>query len=189
MKRLLITIAVCLFSIAGYCQDHMTFKGISMDCTVNEMMSKLSNDGFEKIVVQEGVGIMEGIFSGEKCNIYIYPNSKGKVVRVGVAYDYSDVHWSAIRKRFDTLAANLTKKYGQPTDKEEKFDNLYSEESGRAINGFLFDKNKLLYKWTTVNGWVGMQVLCTYQTGESILLLYEDKINSSVAQEEAYDDL
>ena len=66
MKRILLTIFVLLFTVGSFAQEHMTFKGVEIDGTPDEMVEKLSKVGFkyEGLSEEEGIYYMKGKFAG-----------------------------------------------------------------------------------------------------------------------------
>lgn len=188
MKKILIAIVSLTFAITSFAQEHMTFKGIPMDGSIRSMMSKLSAQGFKDLGISEGSGMMEGVFSGQQAKILLYSNQKGMVTRIGVIYDKDGLAWSLIRGHYNKLIDGLTKKYGEPGIIED-FADGYEEGSGNELYGFLFDKNHLMARWDTPKGTICMKFVHTYSIEESILLVYEDKINATTEDETSYDDL
>lgn len=188
MKKILLTIVVVLLSISSFAQEHMTFKGIPMDCSVRSMMSKLAAQGFKDLGYADGSGMMEGVFSGQNAKILLYSNQKGMVTRIGVVYDKDGLAWSIIRSHYNKLVDGLTKKYGEPGIIED-FADGYEEGTGNELYGFLFDKNHLMAQWETPKGVISIKFAHTYSIEESILLVYEDKINATTEDESSYDDL
>ena len=189
MKKILLTIVAALLTISSFAQEHMTFKGIPIDGSVRSMMSKLVDQGFEDCGMENGIGAMQGLFSGSEATILIQPNQEGMVTRVVVAYDMQKCTWSIIKARYDNLVEGLTKKYGKPTEEIKEFSSVYTEGSGRELNGFFLGKNQLQTKWEVDTGAIGMMFMYNVNFPECILLVYEDKINAEIEEQQAYDDL
>ena len=63
----------CLFIIASTCaqiksrsNEHMTFKGVPIDGTLNEFVLKMKNSGFTHVGTENRIGMLKGDFAGYK---------------------------------------------------------------------------------------------------------------------------
>src|SRR5690606_41600959 len=132
MKTLLSSI-FCLFIIASTCaqnesetNEHMTFKGVPIDGTLNEFVSKMKNSGFNHIGIENGIGVLKGDFAGYKGCIVGVATLKQKdlVSKITVIFPESDT-WSCLSSDYFYLIVLLTEKYGEPCEVVEKFDTRF----------------------------------------------------------------
>lgn len=67
MKQFLLTLLLTFAVGIGYAQtEHMKFKGIPMEGTLQTFTTKLKTKGFTPIGIQDGVSMLTGEFAGYK---------------------------------------------------------------------------------------------------------------------------
>lgn len=189
MKRLILTIAIVFLSASLYAQEHMTFKGHSMGCTVSEMVDNLKKDGYKVLDESIECSALKGVFSGSEATVYLYPNKIGNLNKAVVSYDMSIYQWRQIKAHMENLETGLTKKYGNPSNSTKEFDNLYTDGSGREISGFRRGTNNYSLLWELEKGYILLMLSATNTTPTLVILSYIDGINSAVDEEQAYEDL
>jgi hypothetical protein len=189
MKKILLTIVVVLLSISSFAQEHLKFKGKSMDCTCREMQVYLTEQGFKIDSYEDGVWLMTGKFAGDDALIIINPSSNGKVANIIVAYEVDDnTAWKYVKTKLDNFETMLTEKYGKPIINKKKFDPIYKEGSGMEIYGFSYGSSEYALGWETKGGNIGMGFIAKGGYA-AVSILYVDKINSEAEDKQAYDDL
>lgn len=100
MRKVLLSIAVCLLSLSGKAQTDVTkFLGIPVDGTKAEMMQKLKAKGFKQNLYDKEV--LTGEFNGRSVNIHIGTN-RDKVYRIMVA-DTKTMNETDVKIRFNVL--------------------------------------------------------------------------------------
>ncbi len=61
MKRILLSLMIAFMSLTSYAQTespHMTFKGVSIDGTLNDYVQKMKQKGFDYLGSKDGVAIL-----------------------------------------------------------------------------------------------------------------------------------
>lgn len=189
MKRILLFVVSVFFVYITFAQEHMTFKGHSMGCTVGEMVKNLITDGYTvKDNAIEGAALV-GAFFGSEATIYLYPNKIGNLSKAAVAYDMTMYQWRQIKVHLENLEGGLTKKYGEPSSSSKEYDSLYDDGSGRELNGFRRGVNQYSVLWELEKGNILLLFSATNNTPPIVILSYINGINSSVDDQQAYDDL
>lgn len=88
MKRLFLQLILTL--IVGICSaqsEHMKFKGVPMEGTLQSFTNKLAAKGYTPIGTQDGVSILKGEFAGYKdCTIGTVSDKSGMVCKVAVMF-------------------------------------------------------------------------------------------------------
>lgn len=125
MKRigfLLVSLLCCIASIAQTSTGHLTFKGIPIDGTLKEFVSKLEKTGLSYFGEYNGSAILEGEFAGcKECQIWVNTIEGSDVVRsVAVCFPATD-EWSMLESNYRMIKNVLTKKYGAPCECTEEF--------------------------------------------------------------------
>jgi len=171
--------------------EHLTFKGVPIDGTLNEYVNKMKNSGFTLIGIEDGLAMLEGDFAGYKNCIIGVSTLKGfdLVNKIAVIFPEKET-WSSLSSNYYNLKELLTEKYGEPSENIEKFD-TYSEPSDDEDRMFEVQSDNCKY-YTTFeleNG--GIQVSIDHQGFSScfVKLIYFDKINSEKIRQKAIDDL
>ena len=100
MKHFLLTLLLTF--IVGVCSaqtEHMKFKGVPMEGTLQTFTSKLKAKGFMPIGVQDGVSLLKGEFAGYKdCTIGAVADKSGMICKVSVIFPAMDKWeiWNAV---------------------------------------------------------------------------------------------
>lgn len=186
MKKILIYICATLFAIASYAQEHMTFKGVPMDCDMETFASKLEVKGFTRIpfgknhIGRDMVALIGNFAGVDKCCIAIQgtPISK-KVWRVGVLFPIED-SWVALKSRYESLKNSYTKKYGKP-ESFEYFKQPYYDGCGEELQAIALEKSKYeSFFFIKPKG----GILLMINKAKQVVVSYEDEINSTIHTQE-----
>ena len=193
MKKLFTTLllaSACVLS--SYSQsEHMTFKGIPIDGTLEDFCSKIAKKGFTITGLKTDIGFARGDFAGFKnCTVYVNTSSgTGLVTSVGIIVP-SSTTWAKLYGQYSGLRNNLTSKYGAPTHKNETFkgkrqpaddiERILEVRLGNCRYSCTFESSLGIID-LSINH-LGLEEAC-------ILLVYTDRANESMAQEAAKEDL
>ena len=148
MKRLifsLLFVSTIFISSAQDKSEHLSFKGVPIDGTLNEYVSKMKAAGFSYLGTQDGTAILQGDFAGFKsCTVGVSTLKAVNVVStIGVIFPSHD-DWSSLERDYDHLKSMLTQKYGEPNEVVEQF-------QGRPTQ-IRTMKNCMNYIWIDVLG-------------------------------------
>ena len=104
MKKLVLFFVILCVSIAAMAQGHMTFKGVEINGSLSEMVTKLKAKEFAFLGTEDGVALMEGDFAGYSgCQIAVFSMKEtGMVNAVGVFFPKYE-EWSSIEADYDKL--------------------------------------------------------------------------------------
>ena len=193
MKKILLTLTAVFLSILVFAQttEHLSFKGIPIDGSLEEFISKMKENGFKHLGTEDGIGILKGDFAGyTNCNIGVsFLKHNNLVYKIAVMFPDAAT-WSALSSNYFDLKDMLTKKYGSPSDVIEKF-NGYSEPKDDISKIYEVKLGRCKYYsiWRTDKGNIQLTIGNTSEKSCYIFLGYSDKINSVVAEKNAQDDL
>lgn len=190
MKKHFALVVCFLFTMTtAFSQEHMLFRGVPIDGTVESFAQSLVSKGFTKIGIQDGNTMLSGKFTGRDVIIVAYssPASK-KVYRVGVIYQVDNT-WSVIENLYNDLKSMLTQKYGAPALVNEtttEHSSLYSRDKLFALR-----MDKLIWEsgWLLENGAVSVKMAHQEALGVMVVIVYEDKINTDATTSEYIDEL
>lgn len=173
--------------------EHLVFKGVPIDGTLNEYVTKMKQEGFTHLVTEEGVALLSGDFAGYKdCTIGVsILKQKDLVYKIGVLFPERET-WSTLSGNYFDLKDMLTEKYGKPSDVIEKFDvSSYSQprDDNDKMYKVKFDNCKYNSIWKTEKGEIQLSIEHESVIRCYVRLAYFDKINSNIIKSKAKRDL
>ncbi len=191
-----ITLVLLMYSafvnlIYAQSSEHLIFKGVPIDGTLKEYLSKMVQDGFTNLGVENGTAILNGELAGYKdCNIGVATlKQKDLVYKITVIFPEKDT-WSSLSGNYFDLKDMLTEKYGNPSEVVEKFDSSSQPRDDNArMYEVKFDKCKYFSVWKTEKGEIQLSIQHQSITTCYVILSYSDKINSDLMKAKAKRDL
>jgi hypothetical protein len=173
--------------------EHLVFKGVPLDGTLNEYVSKMVQEGFTNSGTENGTAILNGEFAGYKdCFIGVSTlKQKDLVYKIAVIFPQKET-WSTLSGNYFDLKEMLTEKYGKPSDVTEKFDGLsYSQpkDDDSKMYKVKFDNCKYFSIWKTEKGDIQLSIEHESVTRCYVALVYFDKINGNIIKSKAKRDL
>lgn len=192
MKRLFSVIVAIFISICSFAQsEHLTFKGVPIDGTLNACAKKMKKAGFEYFGKDNGIVIFKGDFAGfSKCTICVCSvQSLDLVNRITVFFEYTE-SWSDLYAAYSQLQEMLKNKYGEPAAAEERWLG-YSEPKTDEdkMNELRQDRGEIYTLFTPDNGMIVIEIGKSKFSGGEVRLTYWDKINTLKGEEKAMEDL
>lgn len=171
--------------------EHMTFKGIPIDGTLNSFVTKLKQKGFTYISTDDGVAMFRGDFAAYKnCTVGVVSSKeKDLVVKVAVIFPSHET-WAALESNYLSLKQMLTAKYGEPSDCIETFQSYSQpEDDNMKIYELQMDRCKYQTLFETEKG--NIELLLSHQSFSQcyVILSYYDAINQKTVMSDAMDDL
>lgn len=193
MKKIVTSLIVFLIAMSSLAQssDHLTFKGVPIDGTLSEYVSKMKQNGFSCISTEDGVAMLTGDFAAYKNCIVGVATLKQKdlVSKITVLFPDRDT-WSSLSGNYFDLKEMLTQKYGEPSECVEKFD-TYSKpgDDGDRMRAVKMDNCKYYTIYETDKGSIQLSIEHNSVFSCYVVLSYYDKINSEIIRAKAIDDL
>ena len=189
MRHLLLTILLTF--VAGICSaenEHMKFKGIPMEGSLQTFTTKLKAKGYTPVGIQDGVSWLTGDFGGHKnCTIGAIADQRGMICKVSVIFPDMD-KWAELEQCYSYYKSMLTEKYGKPKDCVESFqrDNIDDDSSKKHELGM--DRCKYYSVFNGDNGKICLEI--THQSFTcNVVLSYFDNANQSKLRQQIMDDL
>jgi hypothetical protein len=194
MKKIITSLIVAFIAISSFAQiqssSHLTFKGVPIDGTLNEYVSKMKQNGFTHISTEDGVAMLNGDFAAYKNCIVGVATLKQKdlVSKITVIFPESDT-WSLLSSNYFSLKEMLTEKYGNPSDSVEKFDGLEPRDDNSRMYQVKFDNCKYYTTYIMDKGKIQLSIEHDEVIRCFVMIAYFDKINSEIIKAKAIDDL
>lgn len=190
--NLTFTFLLTTVMVVAQTSEHLNFKGVPIDGTLNEYVMKMKLNGFTHSGTDDGTAILKGDFAGYKdCYIGVSTlKQKDLVYKIVVIFPERET-WSTLSGNYFELKQMLTEKYEEPTDVVEKFDGSYSQsmDDNSKMYEVQFDRCKYYSIWRTDKGEIQLSIEHDGVVSCYIKLLYLDKINSAIIRSNAKGDL
>ena len=123
MRRLISLFAFMIITLTSYAQtnsEHLTFKGIPIEGSMNTFCQKLKAKGFTSIGRENNLALFTGNFTGQDATIGVKATDDGKnVFAITVIFDSSG-EWNTLIDTYNYYKDLYTRKYGKPTISKEK---------------------------------------------------------------------
>lgn len=171
--------------------DHLVFKGVPIDGTLDEYVSKMKQVGFTDLGTENGTAILNGDFAGYKdCYIGVSVlKQKDLVHKIAVLFPDKET-WSTLFGNYIDLKEMLTEKYGKPTEVVENFNSsMQPRDDNNKMYEVKLDRCKYYSIWKTDKGEIQLSIEHEGMSKCFVRLLYLDKINSNIIKEKAKRDL
>lgn len=180
MKRILL-LTIALFSIGlAQAQEHMSFKGVPMDCDLTTFISKLNAIGYTSTIVQDDSAALEGDFAGKSdCTILVLGTAQTKQVwKVAVIFPEKS-SWYSLKNEYRNMIESYTAKYGKP-ETYEYFLDPYYEGDGYELQAVKYKKCIYSAYFTASTGSINVYIDDTC----CVMVTYEDGINVNLWKSE-----
>lgn len=194
MKKIKVSVIIALTTMISFAQNqssaHLTFKGVPIDGTLNEYVSKMKQSGFTHISTEDGVAMLKGDFAAYKNCIVGVATLKQKdlVSKISVIFPESDT-WSLLSSNYFSLKELLTEKYGKPSECMEKFQNKFGlDDDNSKMHEVKMNRCKYSTTYETEKGSIQLSIENSEMTSY-VMLAYYDKINGGIIKVNAIDDL
>ena len=195
MRTLFLSFLAVIMSISTFAQssEHMSFKGVPIDGTLNEYVAKMKQSGFQYLGAEDGTAILNGDFAGYKnCHIGVSTLKKIDLVhKIGVIFPNQET-WSRLSSNYSDLKQMLTEKYGNPNDEAELFDVKPYQlplDDNMKMHQVGMDNCKFYTVWKTDKGDIELSIDHSGFTSCFVKVVYFDRINSAIINEKVKDDL
>jgi hypothetical protein len=193
MKKYIITLVILSICTICFAQtaDHLAFKGVPIDGTLNEYVTKMKQNGFTLVETENGTAYLTGDFTGYKgCYIGVSTlKQKDLVHKIAVVFPEKQT-WSYLSNNYMDLKTMLTEKYGEPKYVVEKFDGaIQPDDDESKMYQVKFDNCKYYSIWETSKGDIQLSIEHNSVTSCYVKLGYFDKINGDKIKDKAKDDL
>lgn len=191
MKKQLLMLIITLFiSMGAMAQtNHMKFKGIPIEGTLNSFVQKLKDKGYTSLGQKDGTAILKGEFATTKdCTIAVMSFSDRDQVRLVGVFFPEDETWNEIIGRYNFLKEMLTEKYGKP-DCVEEFRDREPMNDFLRFHALINDECNYLSEFTCENGRIQLTMKKSDYNSAAVILRYIDNENADETRKKIMDDL
>lgn len=196
MKKIIITLSllmVLMTSSFAQSSEHLKFKGVPIDGTLNEYVNKMKQAGFYYEATEDGIALLSGEFAGySDCIVGVKTLQKLNLVHEIVVLFPSQDKWVGLNYDYERLKTMLTKKYGEPDECIERFNAPSYMTMDDNAKMYQVERNNCEYysKYDTNNGSISLTISNDgYEFGCRVKLFYSDKTNSAIFDDAVMEDL
>lgn len=196
MKKIIITLSllmVLMSSSFAQSSEHLKFKGVPIDGTLNEYVNKMKQAGFYYEATEDGIALLSGEFAGySDCIVGVKTLQKLNLVHEIVVLFPSQDKWAGLNYDYERLKTMLTKKYGEPDECIERFNAPSYMTMDDNAKMYQVKSNNCEYysKYDTNNGSISLTISNDgYEFGCRVKLFYTDKTNSAIFDDAVMEDL
>ncbi|MBR5216429.1 MAG: hypothetical protein IKV80_09450 [Bacteroidales bacterium] len=197
MKKLIITFSFLMILLSSFAQssEHLKFKGVPIDGTLNEYVAKMKQAGFNHEGTEDGTALLSGEFAGySDCIVGVKTLQKLNLVHEIVVLFPTQDKWAGLSYDYERLKTMLSKKYGEPDECVEKFVNTPSyidiNDDNDKMREVESDHCEYYSIYNSEYGSITLQISYDgYFFGCRVKLFYTDKINSEIFDDAAMEDL
>lgn len=189
---LVLSLVFTTFSVKSQSADaaeHLTFKGVPIDGTLDDYVTNMKKAGFALESVENGLALFSGDFAAYKdCIIGVVTlDGKDLVSKVTVVFPKRDT-WSDVESNYRKLKELLTIKYGEPESHAEKFNSTYQPDGDfEKMYELQFENCEYWSSFELDNG--SIQLSIEHAGYAFVMLAYFDKANTQEVHQKALDDL
>lgn len=189
MKQLILALLLAVSTVCTAQTNHMKFKGIPMEGTLNSFVQKLKNQGYTYLGQKDGTAILEGEFAATKgCTIAVARFAdKDQVSVVGVMFPEEE-NWNGITQEYFTLKQMLTEKYGTPESIEQFSDGEPSSDFLK-FHAIITGECQYISEFSCENGRIQLTMIKQGYDKASVILRYFDNANVDETRKKMMDDL
>jgi hypothetical protein len=193
MKNMTTCWIFAFITISSFAQiqssDHLSFKSVPIDGTLNEYVAKMKQNGFTHTGTENGIAMLTGDFAAYKNCIVVVATLKQRdlVSKITVIFPECET-WSLLSSNYFSLKELLTEKYGQPSECVEKFQSNYGDDDNSKMHQVKMNTCKYYTTYETDKGSIQLSIENNLMTCY-VMLAYFDKINSDIIRAKAIDDL
>ena len=169
---------------------HLKFKGVPIDGTLKEFISRMERKGFEHRSSYDSKERLVGDFAGIKqCTVYVETLDNSDLVsRIIVEFPKQE-RWEELFDNYKNLKSMLMEKYGNFSSCVERFQNSYIRTDEYRMLAVHMCECMYKTKFSIAEGDITLSIDYEEWGQGFVLLKYQDKINSAIIREAAIEDL
>lgn len=139
-------------------EEHLSFKGVPIDGKIDNVVILLEKMGYTKDDVYGNVVVMQGLYEGERVEIYVFSTPISRIA-YQIVVCYPETHsWQLLKSRYSNTVKQFVQRYGIPSDHSELFLSPFYEGDGYEIEAVKDEKCKYASYFKAKNGYVDIRI-------------------------------
>jgi hypothetical protein len=186
MKKILFVLSLVMTTLLYAQDEHLTFKGIPIDGTLESVTQQLEAKGYTRLDADDDLQIMSGDFAGySNCQLIISTVKNLDLTYLVLVSFEKKTTWHDLYGNYKSLKDLLAKKYGEPSTNIEQFHRKITP----GYEMYYLDE----CRYTTLYELELGKILLTISKDAQVILAYYDRTNLEIKEQadlqEALDDL
>lgn len=189
MKRTVFTIIVVFVALICNAQEHLTFKGIPIEGSMESFCQKLKAKGYTQIHSDNSITLFTGDFTGRTATIGVVAGDDGEnVFSVGVLFSASE-EWNTLVSTYEYYKNLYTRKYGKPATSVEN-NPAYSDSNREKMQKLYHGEVTWGCSWVVSGGEIEIKIDKTSGFYEGrVAIIYRDSQNVEAKIERDLEDI
>lgn len=188
MKKAICSFILTLVALFGYAEDHLSFKGIPIEGSLNSFCQKLKDIGFKKISDDRNIVLFNGEFTGRDATIGVVATDDCKdVYKVMVIFDPNS-EWKNLVALYEYYKNLYTIKYGNPFSSVE---NNPAHSDSNFVLMFELRNGTVEYEsiWNVNGGLILLNISKIGDVEGAVMISYIDNQNYDSMLQKDLDDI
>lgn len=131
MKKFIFSLVLLLAVVSVRAQEHLSFKGISIEGSMVDFCQKLKAKGFTLVERQNDISLFVGDFTGRDATVGVSATDDGENVFAVVVFFDPSKEWKTLVNTYNYYKDLYVRKYGEP--QIEKENNPATSDSNIAL--------------------------------------------------------
>lgn len=176
MKRITFILACLLCTLVMRGEEHLKFRSVPLDGKLKTAVKEIKSWGFMGLKIKNMAFLM-GTLDGQEVMLTLIATPETKTLfTVGIMYDNMNT-WEEVIQQYQTITADLTAQYGEPSKIVQEFEAPYSIEN--PMEAFKEDKATYSTYYAALGGEIAVDIL--YSEGKlSTMVAYVDTQNAAL---------
>lgn len=192
MKKGIFVLVAFFFGLTSMAQEHLSFKGIPIEGSMESFCEKLADKGFNKLGNDNNTTLFVGDFTGRNSTVGIIADDDGEnVYSVVVLFDSSN-EWKVLVDTYDYYKDLYTRKYGKPKVSIEKNKELMSTSPNNGLLMIELDERRATWGslWEVTGGEIEINIEKAdgYLEG-AVVIRYRDAQNEEAKIQKHLEDI
>lgn len=189
MKKTFIALMLLLSASCGYAQEHLSFKGIPIEGSLNAFCQKLKSKGFvETDILDSNTRLFKGPFTGRQVTVGIAATDDGQDVFSVIVFLPKSDEWNNLVSTYRNFKDLYTEKYGNPTTCEENTPSTYNSNS---TNMYDLSQGRVSYYcvFKVSGGVIRISIENAWRNKGQVTISYLDEQNADAKRQRDLDDI
>lgn len=189
MNKFLFTLVLACFSLCGFSQEHLSFKGVPIEGSMTAFCQKLKAKGFTQISRDNNITLFKGDFTGRQATVGVGASDDGKNVYTVVVFFDASGEWNTLVNTYSYYKGLYSRKYGEPSVSKEN--NPADSDSNIALMSEVY-QGTVVYGsvWSVPGGDIQLSIEKSSGVYEGVVIIrYRDSQNVEAMIRSDLDDI
>lgn len=191
MKKSIFTLVALFFGLTSMAQEHLSFKGIPIEGSMESFCEKLEDKGFTELGNDGNTTLFAGDFTGRDATIGVISDDDGEnVYSVVVLFDSSG-EWNVLVNTYNYYKDLYTRKYGKAKKTVERNRQVELDGSNTGLMAEVH-QGKVAWGslWVVTGGEIEISIEKTSGVYEgAVVIRYRDAQNEEVKIQKHLEDI